>query len=210
MSAKTAYLVEQLLLPFAVTVMLVGSVIGIAVGIGLIASSARTIRVLSSLNRWVSSRKALKPLETPQDVAWVVTRYRRWIGAVFVAAGAYILISLLSLPSLARFQAALRLEVSPLSASAVLLETAFWIFALGSVLVLVTGILMIFFPAILGAIEAHANRWISTRRLVLSADTMYLPLDRLVAAYPRAAGWIIIVVSGIAALGTAPLLVVVR
>jgi hypothetical protein len=210
MSAQAAYLVNAVLLPFAVAVMFVGSLVGIAVGLGLIASSARTIGFLSSLNRWVSTRKVLEPLEAPRDLGWLVNRFRRPIGALFALAGAYTLISMASWPGVSRFQALFGLKVSSLSASAVLLESAFWVLVFGSVFVLVTGFLLCFFPEAIGAMEARVNRWVSTRRLAEGADKMRLPLDRMVEAYPRAAGWIIVIASSVAALGTGPLLLAIR
>jgi hypothetical protein len=50
---------------------------------------------------------------------------------------------------------------------------------------------LLFFPDALARVEKHANRWISTRRLVRHADEAHLTLDRLVEAHPGPAGWIL-------------------
>ena len=41
--------------------------------------------------------------------------------------------------------------------------------------------------------EAQANRWVSVRKLTPGADTMHPTLDKLVEAFPRTAGSILLV-----------------
>ena len=41
--------------------------------------------------------------------------------------------------------------------------------------------------------QAQANRWVSVGKLTLGADAMHLGLDKLVEAFPRTAGWVILV-----------------
>jgi len=71
------------------------------------------------------------------------------------------------------------------------------------------GLLMLFSPRVLDALQAQLNRWVSTRNLVpLGGDQMRTPLDVLVEVYPRAAGWIILVSSLIVAVAMSSLIAV--
>ena len=54
--------------------------LGFAVGIGLIVSSAGTFRFFRAINRWVSMRTVVKPLEIPRDADRFAHKYRRRVG----------------------------------------------------------------------------------------------------------------------------------
>ena len=60
-------------------------------------------------------------------------------------------------------------------------------------LALVVGVMLGYFPDALGRLEAYANRWVSTRQLTMGSETMVFSLDRLVEAFPRTAGAMIVV-----------------
>jgi hypothetical protein len=69
------------------------------------------------------------------------------------------------------------------------------------VLAIAAGILLAFFPSSVEALEAHAGRWVSVRRMTKGADDMKIKLDSWVAVYPRAVGGINVAI-GLALLGT--------
>ena len=76
----------------------------------------------------------------------------------------------------------------PAPVAALLSETL----VLGSALAVAVGVLMLFVPARLAALEARLDRWYSTRQaLPAGGESMRYPLDTLVEASPRAAGWLI-------------------
>ena len=57
---------------------------------------------------------------------------------------------------------------------------------------ILVGLMLGFFPGTIQAVEAHSARWYSTRRMTPLAEKMHLPLDKWVAASPRAAGLLLI------------------
>jgi len=58
----------------------------------------------------------------------------------------------------------------------------------------VVGLMLAFAPDRIAAIEARGSHWYSERKLTKGADDMRsLKLDAWVAAYPRFAGWGIVV-----------------
>lgn len=198
--------VVQLLVTAVVLFLFVGSVAGIAVGVGLIVRSAGTLRFFGVMNRWVSTRRALEVLEAPRDLEATIKRHRRWVGAALITAGAVSMIGLVTRLDVARVVAVFGVDIRRYVVTSVIVETVGWFLILGSAAAVAIGIMLVFFPRALSALEARANRWISTRNLATGADAMHLPLDRLVEKFPRAAGWVIAAISLIAAIGSGSLL----
>ena len=72
------------------------------------------------------------------------------------------------------------------------LQTMRWFLIAGSVLAVAVSALILLFPQALTALEARMNKWYSTRHVLPPAgETMRFPLEILVEASPRPAGWII-------------------
>lgn len=196
------YALAELILPSLKVCALAFSLAGIALGIGLAARSEPTLRVLRALNRWVSSRRALKPLEIPRTVA---SGNRYVVGALLAAVGLYA-IAVLARPEVAPKLAAVLGFDPRYSLPGIAIDAARWLLVAGSALVAAVGLLMLLAPRALAALEARTNRWISSRRIVAGADTMYLPLDHLAERFPRAAGVVIAAFSAAAAAASVVLL----
>lgn len=192
MPVSSSSVVSHLVIPAVVVFFLIWSLIGAAIGAGLIVASARTFRLFAMMNRYVSTRHALKPLAMPHDIGQSVRRHGRLIGALFVLGAAYSLYGLLAWFDNSAIVSVLDLRY-PRPFVAWILDSARWSLIVFSVFALVIGVMLGLFPHALGRLETHANRWVSVRKLTLGADTMHLALDRLVEAFPRTAGWIILV-----------------
>ena len=171
----------------------VWALVGAAIGVGLITSQDAMLRFFSWVNSWVSARARLKWAELPRDTGRVVFAYRAWFAAAFIAGGLFVLVVMIG-----KFDVS-RVAGPTQKILAWLLESAKWILVAGSLLAIAVGVLLAFFPAAMHALETHANRWVSTRQMARplseGGDRMHLALDRAVAAYPRAAGWIIVALS---------------
>lgn len=191
-----------------VLVLFVGSLFSLAVGAGLIFRGDAMMRWFGVMNRWVSTRRALKSSEVPRTVGGGVSdRKRRWIaGVVFLVGGAY-----------AAYILGLRINVlnvigmfavygTNASVALILVDTLRWILIVGCGAAVVLGVLLLAFPRAWAALEMRANYWYSTRQMVGGGDDMHLTLDRWVAGSPRAAGVIIIVLATIPALTSSVLL----
>ena len=175
---------------FAIRALRAGAGVGVAVGIGLIVSSARTLRFFQVMNRWVSTRGAFKALDVPRSTEQFSHRHRRWIGWALIVGGIFATFGLLR-----GFDAA---AVSAVFAKggtahvlAIVAATLRWFLLLGSVAGVVIGALLCFSPGALATLERQANRWISPRNALRGGDDMRLTLDRLVAAHPALSGWIL-------------------
>jgi hypothetical protein len=184
------YLADQLLIPFLLWILIAAGLTGIALGVCLIADGARTLRLLGTMNRWISMRRSLKPMEQPHDIGKAVYRYPRWFGIAFAIAGAFAIFMLVKNVEAAAVVSALGGSPARVVVTWVV-ESLRWILVAGGVLAVVVGAILVFSADALRSWEARANQWISSRRLVKGADTMHLTLDRWVATSPRVAGWMI-------------------
>lgn len=180
---------DQLVVPVLLIFLFIGSVGGVALGCALLLRPAAAIRFIHGMNRWVSTRQATRELEIPREGL----RRSRWLGVFLVAGGAfacYFLVFRLQIPRAALSVADARF-VTALS-----VDFARWLLVAGCVAAFAMGVLVLFFQDTLNRLEAALNRWVSTRHLISAeGDRMRTPLDLLVEAYPRGAGWIIAVSS---------------
>jgi hypothetical protein len=179
------WLAESLVLLF-----LVGGLVVVAVGLSLVVNGEGTLRFFDAMNRWVSLRRATKPLEVLRDTRQFALKYRRWLAAIFVAGGIIALYGLV-----ARFDASavifvFRLDVLRPSFASWLVDSARWILIVGNLAAIVVGIALGFFPDSVERLEARGSRWYSERQFAKGSADLRLPLDRKVAAHPRASGLI--------------------
>jgi len=201
-------IIDQLVIPTLVLFLLVGSLASAALGLGLLVRREASLRFIGSMNRWVSTRRVLRPLEITRNVDELVTARRRpWLGAAIVAGSAAACYLLLTRLDDLGARSAGVLELKSWLMRVLPLLVMKWFFVLGSVFAMAAGVLLIAFPGAWRAFEARMNRWYSTRRLLpAEGDQMRMPLEALVEAHPRAAGAIITAASLIVALAMAGLL----
>lgn len=180
----------QLLVQLLIVWFLVVSVAGLAIGVGLIASSPKMVQYFHVLNRWVSTRHVLKPVEVPFDTERATHRHYRWLAGGFVLGGLISFFGLLAgLDSTAVSAAFAEKRFAPVVAIAV--ESAKWVLIVGSAFGVVVGAMLLFYPGAESMLEKFANQWVSPRRATRSWDDMNMTLDILVEAHPTPAGWII-------------------
>ena len=180
----------QLLVQFLIVLFLVVAVSGLAVGVGLIASSPKIVEYFHVLNRWVSTRHILKSVEMPRETDRLAHRYQRWVAGGFVLGGLIAIFGLvMGLDASAVSRAFAEKRFAPLVAMA--MESAKWVLIAGSALGVVVGAMLLFYPNAESTLERFANQWMSPRRVTRSWDDMHMTLDRLVETHPKPAGWII-------------------
>lgn len=204
MDASSSEIMWQILAPALKLLALSASLAGVVLGVCLVVRSEATLRYLRSMNRWVSSRRALKSLEITRNVEPNARGGRRGIGIVVAAIGAYALIVLALQFDPGKLASVLG-EHPRYSITAIMIDGLRWILVAGCATAVIAGLMMLFAPRALAAVEAMGNRWISSRQMAAGGDTMRVPLDRLTERYPRAAGIFIIALSLAAAAASAVL-----
>lgn len=192
----------QLVTPFLQVVALVVSLVGIALGLALALWSAATLRALQPLNRWVSSRRAIKPLEVPRSAG---VGGNRMLGAGLALIGLYALLVLV--PGEVSVRLADALGVDPRRSFAGFgIDFARWLLVAGSALAACAGLLMLLAPRAFAVLEARSAYWVSSRRLAAGGDTLHLPLERFAQRHPRLAGFGLAALSAAAAIASLVLL----
>ena len=180
----------QLLFQFLIAVVLVFAAVGVATGVGLIVSSARTLTLFHRMNRWVSTRGALKSMEIPRYAEPLTHQNRRWVGGALIAGGVFATFGLLfGIDTQALSTTTAKGDMRVLVA--IVAGTLKWFLVIGSIAGVVVGALLSFNPGALATLEKYANRWISARRGLRGGDDMRLSLDLLVEAHPGPSGWIL-------------------
>lgn len=178
---------EIILRSFAVFLLL-GSLLSFVVGVGLLLRSRALMGGFGILNRWVSTRRAMKPLEIPHasEPALIGGR-RRWVaGGLFFSFGAYAAFALAANVDPARVVVALGARGSLLAS--IIIEALRWILIIGCTGAAIAGLVLLVSPAAWARAEAWGNRWVSTRRAMAGGDEMNMTLDRWVATFPRTSG----------------------
>jgi hypothetical protein len=204
MPMANSNLIYQILIPSCILFFLVWSVVGVGVGLGLIFSPMKMLRLFGSVNHYVSTRHGLKPLSQMHDVEPRVRNNRRWIGIFFILGAAYSIFGLVRWFDSGAIVSALNLDL-PRPFLAWIVESARWILIACSVFAFVIGTLLSFYPAVVYRLEQHTDHWYSLRQVFLGVDTLHLGLDRWVAAFPKAAGLIIVIAALVAVANSAVL-----
>jgi hypothetical protein len=182
---------QQWVVQFLVVLFLVGGFVLLVTGLGLIFNSAGTLRFFSGMNRWVSSRRAFKPLEVPRDTRQAVQKYRRWLAVIFVGGGIFAIFGLSMRFDVRAVSFLFGLDHFRPSFASWVVESARWVLIVGNLAGIVVGIMLAFLPDALMALEARGAHWYSERAFVKNRDAMNLTLDGWVAQFPRASGCII-------------------
>ncbi len=188
------YFVDQWLIPTLVIFLFIGSVFAIIVGSGLILRSATMFRLFGVMNRWVSMRRILRPIEIPRNTDAALHRQRRTLGAVFIVGAGLSLIVLVRGFDVAAIVAAFRQSMAPVAIE-MTARTAKWVLVACDVLAIVVGIAMIAIPGAFAGFEARANEWYSVRKYDRNIDSMHMDVDKWTQTYPRAIGWSLVLLS---------------
>ena len=183
-------LMWQVLVQVFIVLFLVMAVAGLAVGIGLIVSSQKTVQLFHRVNRWVSTRHALKSVEIPRETDRLAHRHQRWVAAAFVLGG---LIAIFGLAAGVDTNALSMVfaEKRFVPVAAIAFDSTKWFLIVGSTFGVVIGGMLLFYPDAENTLERFVNQWVSARRVTRSWDDMHMTLDLLVEAHPTPAGWII-------------------
>lgn len=164
-------------------------IFGLMVGIGLMFRTEAMYRMFDVMNRWISFRKAMKPMEIPRDSSAFVLGHRRVLAAVVVAAALFTLYNLLFRLNVAHASQLIGSTMKlPVNWVEWLLSSLVWFLLVGNTVAIAVGAMLAFAPAPMARLETASARWISTRRIMKVTDTMHDEPEHWVHQSPRAAG----------------------
>jgi hypothetical protein len=182
------YVFDEIFVPVVFLFLLVSGIFATGLGVSLVVFGDRVFRKFGPMNRWVSIRKNIKPMETAHDIEPLIHKYRRQFGAIFIIGGAFTIFMLTAKVDAAAVASVFGARKFSFIGPWVVQSLATFLIV-GSVLAIAIGIILGFVPHLLAAVESRTNHWYSSRQIVTGADTMHLPLDRWFKASPRVAGW---------------------
>jgi hypothetical protein len=171
--------------------LMVGAAFALLVGLMLVLNSERAFRIGDRLDRWVSTRAAVKPLEEFRNISRPLYRMHRLVGALICAGALYSLV-VLGLPSgEAAISKSLK-GIGPTYFAAWISESLRYILLAGNLGALLFGLVFIVRPSALKSLEAWADRRISERKAVLPLEKMRLSADQFLRRHPKAVGVLVI------------------
>jgi hypothetical protein len=171
--------------------LMVGAAFALLVGLMLLFNSDRAFRIGDRLDRWVSTRAAVKPLEEFRNISRPLYRMHRLVGALICAGALYSLI-VLGLPSgEAAISKSLK-GIGPTYFAAWISESLRYILLAGNFGALLFGLVFIVRPSALKSLEAWADRRISERKAVMPLERMRLSADQFLRRHPKAVGVLLI------------------
>lgn len=171
--------------------LLIGAAFALLAGLLLIFNSEMAFRISDRLNRWVSTRAAIRLLEKDRSISRPLYRMHRLVGALICAGALYSLIVL----GMSAGEAAITKSLSgtgPPQFAAWLSESLRIILVTGNVGALLFGLVFIARPSALKSLEAWADRSFSGRKYAKLLEVMHRPADRFVRAHPRLVGGLVI------------------
>jgi hypothetical protein len=168
-----------------------GAVFALAAGLLLVFGSQSALRISERMNRWVSTRAAIRPLEEHHSISRPLYRRHRVVGALICAGALYSLI-VLGMPS---GEAAIAKSLSGIGTprfSAWLAESLRIVLLAGNFGALLFGMVFIARPSALKSLESWADRRISARKSTKPLEEMHLSADKFAHAHPRLVGGLVI------------------
>lgn len=185
-------LAVQTLGPVLYALLLGGAVLGLFVGVMLIADSARLMRWNYALNAWYSTRRGLGSFDRPVDVKRTVYRWHRVFGIVLFAGALFTLDTLVFGFKTSALVRAFRDLGNPAILSLVF-ETVRIFLIVGNVAGVVAAGVLVFRPSLLKGLEALSDRQYSGREATKPLDTMRFGPDNFVRARPQLVGTLLVI-----------------
>jgi hypothetical protein len=171
--------------------LLVGAAFALVMGLLLVFDSARAFRMGAFLNRWVSTRSALRDLEEPRSIAKPLYRMHRLVG-LLICAGALYALAVIGAPQGGVAIAKTLSGLGPPRVSGYVAESVRAILLVGNFLAFVFGLVFIVRPSALKRLEAWADRRISARKSTKPLEELRLTTDAFTQAHPRLVGSVVV------------------
>jgi len=189
------------------TAIVLGALLGLALGVLLLLDTARALRWNERLSRWISTREAAQRFDRPRDIKRFVYRAHRVVGVVVVAGSLYCLDVLTFGFAPGALARAFR-DLGSVSLLEMTFESTRLFLLVGNVAALAAGIVLCFRPSLLKGIELWADRTYAAREHSAALDQMRFQPDLWVSRHPRLTGGLVLAGSAfiLFSLGVQPLL----
>lgn len=174
--------------------LLFGAMLGLAAGLLLLVDSAMAFRFSERLNRWVSTRAALRPLEEHHSISRPLYRMHRLVGLLICAGALYAMVVLGTPYGEAAIGKSLS-SLGPARFMSWISESMRVTLLVGNLAAFIFGVAFIVRPSALRGVEKWADRRISGRKAAKPLEEVHLPADAFVRQHPRFVGAVFTVAS---------------
>ena len=185
-------LIVHTLGPALYVLLLAGAALGLLIGVLLIVDSQRVMHWNSRLNRWYSTRRAMRTLDRPIDVKRSFYRWHRVTGVILFAGSLYTLDVLVFGFQTSALLRALRDVGNPTLMSLGVEAVRLFLIA-GNVAALLAAAVLVFRPSALKGLEGWGDRNFSVRMPTKALDVMRYQPDDFVRGRPRLVGGLLVV-----------------
>jgi len=183
----TSKLIVQIALETFNILLLFGGALGVVIGIMLIVDSARVFRLSDRMNTWISTRQAMRPLETSIPVERALYRRHRIVGALIAVGALYALWFLVLRFDSAQIVSVMR-RMMQVSVARWITESIRIFLIVCNAFAVLVGLLVLVRPSLIKGFEEWANRQYSGRLATRPLELPHSGPDRLVRANPRLFG----------------------
>lgn len=174
--------------------LLIGATMGVAVSLLLIFKPHLMAHTSRLANRWISTSRMDQLLNRSIGIEQWFYQHHRLLGILITFGACYIIVyfGLLfdkptTLQSLAGY--------APSWLRDILLDALVLAALVGAVVALFVGLFLWLRPSLLRGIDASANQWISTDRVVRALEVPHDQVERFVASHLHRVGWLLLVAS---------------
>lgn len=189
MNDQLLNLLLDAVLETALIVTIGGCVLAMLLGLLLLLAPTAYLAISLRLNKWVSTRRSMRPMEIPRNQEALLYRHHRLFGLLIVTGAIYTLnYFLLDYDRQLAFNTLLKeLKIEAFTLDWALDAVMFFLM-LGNVFVLIIGSVIFIRPSLLKGVEAWGNTWVSTRHTTRFLDNSYSGVDSVTARHPRFVG----------------------
>lgn len=171
--------------------LLVGALLGVALGLLLLFRPSLLARVNRAASCWVSVRHLDRLLDRSVSIEHWVYQHHRPLGiSVIVGAGYMLAYFGLLFDRTVLLQHLTRYVPATLSDG--VLDAVVLASLIGAAAALFAGFFLWLRPSLLRDIEEEANQWVSSRRATKVLDVPHDQVDRYVERHARQAGWLLL------------------
>lgn len=171
-------------------VIVLGAIVGLAVGVLLLIDTARVLRWNERMSRWISTREAAQRFDRPRDIKRFVYRAHRVIG-VLVVAGALYTLDILTFGFQSGALVRAFRDLGNQGVLGMVVDTGRVFLIVGNLAALAAGVVLCLRPSLLKGLELWADRTYAAREHSAALDQMRFQPDMWVSQNPRLAGFLV-------------------
>lgn len=182
-------IIEAWLFQSALTFLVIGSMAGIVIGILLLFYPERFTLLSSFLNRWISTRKLDKSLESSFTLDPWMYRHRNFTGGGILLGALFVLYYFIFQLDRAAAIAGLSKHFNyPLGLVAGFLDALVLSSLLGALCAIFVALSILLRPSLLRGFEGNMNQWLSLRKALKPMEIPRDDIERYVERHSRQVG----------------------